>query len=179
MLLSDVELQEKLQSIRALLLDCDGVLSDGHLLYSENGPTGLRFFAQDGLGLAVLARTGVRIGIISGRSTDIAEARHKELGVEFFVGKCRNKSKAIREILEAENISPEEVIFVGDDLADLGAFQAVGVRIAVQNAVPELKERAHYITKAAGGYGAVREVTELVLRAQNRWEEILLALERA
>ena len=161
---------EILKEVRALYLDCDGVLTDGALYYDQAGNRTLRFDAHDGLGLALLCRSNIQVAVISGRPTDIAETRYRELGVKCFYGKVHDKHRVALEICEALGVSPEHCAYVGDDLPDLGAFAAVGYRIAVANAAPELKEEADWVTTAEGGHGAVREVCEAILKAQNAWE---------
>lgn len=162
-----------LKSLEGLFLDCDGVLTPGDLIYDENGTRLLRFHAKDGLALALLCRTDVPVTILSGRATDIAEHRFRELGVARFIGKCHDKGKALAEVCEELGIRREACAFVGDDLPDLAAFERCGLRIAVADAAAEVRAAADWVTKAAGGRGAVREVCEAILKARGEWAAVV------
>jgi len=165
-----------LRGLQGLFLDCDGVLTDGRLPYSEEGRRTLNFHARDGFGLAMLARTEVKIAVISGRGADIAEKRHRELGVEHFIGRSHNKFKAVGELCDELAIDPRRVAFVGDDLPDLRAFAACGLKIAVADAAPEVVEAADWLLQTPGGGGAVREVCETLLKARGDWQKTLARL---
>lgn len=167
---------ERWAAVEGLILDCDGVLTNGEIYYDEHGVRSLAFFSRDGLGLAMLCRSGVKVGIISGRPADIAERRHAELGVDTFVGRCRNKAKAVRECAQGWGISPEACAFVGDDLLDLSGFAACGLAIAVADAAQEVRDAAQVVTAAPGGRGAVREVCEAILRAKGQWDRLITTL---
>ncbi len=159
----------RLRQLAGLVLDCDGVLSDGGLYFDAAGGRQLRFNARDGFALALLSRAGLPIGVLSGRPADIAEARHAQLGMGPFVGGCHDKAVGLKEICAAWGCAPEAVAFVGDDLPDLPAFSAAGLCIAVGDAAPEVRTAAHWITRAHGGHGAVREVCEAIARARGDW----------
>ena len=161
------------RKVEALILDCDGVLTNGEITYDEQGKRSLNFYARDGLGLALLRRSGVEVAVLSGRPVDIAELRHRELGVTHFVGPCSNKSKAIVELAESLDVALDACAFVGDDLADLGAMKRCGLAIAVADATAEVRRAAHWVTLAPGGRGAVREVCEGLLRARGEWRAIV------
>lgn len=173
---NDVKLLQSLSSIKALVLDCDGVLTSGDILYDAQGRRLLSFFARDGLGLALLCRAGIEVGVLSGRPTDIAQQRHEELGVRHFIGRCHHKGEGLVEMSKTMGVSPEQCAFLGDDLADLSAFARCGVAIAVQDAAPEVLSAADWVTQAPGGRGAVREVCEAILKAQGHWEQLLSQL---
>ncbi|MGI8786449.1 MAG: KdsC family phosphatase [Pyrinomonadaceae bacterium] len=160
------EIIERARKIKLLLMDCDGVLTDGRLYFTENGETIKVFHVRDGQGLVAWHEAGFRAGIISGRNSKIVETRAKELGVEFVRQSAGNKIEAFEEILAAANVSAEETAFVGDDVADVSLMRRVGLAIAVADAVKETKEAAHFITENKGGRGAVREITDLFLRAK-------------
>lgn len=168
-----------LANIEALFLDCDGVLTNGEITYDENGLRSLSFYSRDGLGLAVLARAGVHIAVVSGRPTDVAEQRHRELGVSHFIGSCHDKAAAVRDLCSELDVDPSACAFVGDDIVDLAGFAAAGIGIAVADAAPEVREAADWVTSAPGGRGAVREVCEAILRGRGVWEKILGKLGRA
>lgn len=153
------------------------MLTPGDLLYDETGRRLLRFNGRDGLGLALLCRTEVKVAILSGRPTDIAEARHRELGVRYFVSNAPDKHKAVLSLCHTMDIPPDRCAFMGDDLPDLGGFRACGLGIAVKDAALELKRAADWVTRQHGGKGAVREVCEAILRARGDWQVWLRILE--
>lgn len=162
----------KLEGIRGLLLDSDGVLTGSELYFDVLGQQLWRFHARDGAGLAMLCRSGIKVGVISGRPIDAVARRHRELGLDFFRGSCRDKAAGVDAACAHWQISPDRCAFVGDDWVDLAAFSRVRIKIAVADAAPEVRHAADGITQAAGGRGAVREVCEALL-AQNgglsRW----------
>lgn len=166
-------LRVKLQSIQAMVFDCDGVLTPGDLIYDETGKRSLRFHARDGVGLAIASRMGIKLGIISGRATDIAEARFRELGVTHFVGRCKNKADALHTMCRDLSVDPANTAFVGDDLPDLAAFRVAGLGVAVADATHEVRAAAHMVLRTPGGRGAARELCEAVLKAKGLWEKIL------
>ena len=154
-----------LQRISAIVFDCDGVLTPGDLFFDANGPCFLRFNAKDGYGVGLAARRGIKIGVLSGRPTDIVEKRYRELGVQVFVGSCRDKKAGMLEVCRALGVEPSATAYVGDDLPDLGAFAVAGLKVAVADAVLEVRQAADWVTVAAGGCGAAREVCDAVVRA--------------
>lgn len=162
-----------LRNIEALIMDCDGVLTNGEIFYCQDGKRTLGFYAQDGMGIAALCRSGVKVAVLSGRSVDLAELRHRELGVKHFMGDCRDKSEGARLLAQAMGVSLAACAMVGDDLADLPAFRVCGYRIAVANAVEEVRAAAHWVTTRTGGRGAVREVAEAILKARGAWAAIV------
>jgi 3-deoxy-D-manno-octulosonate 8-phosphate phosphatase (KDO 8-P phosphatase) len=165
---------EKLLPIRLLAMDVDGVLTDGSLIWAH-GPGGepslelKRFDVRDGLGIAVAGCIGLEIAWITGRRSTVVEARARELGVSELHQAARSKRQAMEAMLARRNLAPGAVAYIGDDLNDLPAFAVAGVRIAVADAAPELAVAADWITHRPGGAGAVREVIETLLRAQQRW----------
>lgn len=161
------------RKIKLLLMDCDGVLTDGRLYFSECGEELKVFHVRDGQGLVSWHESGFRSGIISGRNSKIVETRARELGVEFVRQSAHQKLEAFEEILAEANVSTEETAFIGDDVADVPLLLRVGLAIAVADAVPETKQVAHLITKQNGGFGAVREVTDLILQAQGKWQDLM------
>lgn len=159
--------------IRLLLMDCDGVLTDGRIVLLPEIEDVKFFHAVDGHGMKMAARSGLKTGIITTRESKVLGRRAREMHVTYLFQRAENKLKAFEEILAIEKLSPGEVAFVGDDLPDLAVLRRVGLPVAVSHAVAEVKSAAKYVTKAAGGCGAVREVVELILRAQGKWEEIV------
>ena len=148
-------------------MDCDGVLTDGRLFFTENGEHLKVFHVRDGQGLAMWHRAGFRSGIISGRDAKlILEKRANELGMHYVKSGSIDKAKDFEDILKDESLSPEEVAFVGDDIGDICLMKKVGFPVAVADAVAEVKIHSVYKTKVNGGLGAIREVTELLLKAK-------------
>jgi 3-deoxy-D-manno-octulosonate 8-phosphate phosphatase (KDO 8-P phosphatase) len=164
--------------IELLLMDVDGVLTDGRILLvpMPDGTAGeaKAFNTKDGAALAIAREAGLRTGFITGRSSPALTRRAEELKVDFFYhGLSRSKISAIEEIYTQTKLSPDKVCYVGDDFPDLSILARVGFPVAVADASPEVVVRAAYVTRAAGGHGAIREVVELILRAQNKWDAAL------
>jgi len=173
--LSDIT--ELASKIRLLLMDVDGVLTDGKL-YNVPGPDGAMvetkgFDSQDGIALQWLARLGIGAGLISGRLSPATEERARQCKFRYVYQGHTEKIPIIQEILADAGLMPDEVAYIGDDFTDVVVMRRVGLAVATANARPEVKAIAHYVTAAAGGQGAVREVIEIVLKAQGRWSEIL------
>jgi 3-deoxy-D-manno-octulosonate 8-phosphate phosphatase (KDO 8-P phosphatase) len=163
--------------IRLVLMDVDGVLTDGKL-YNVPGPDGKMvetkgFDSQDGISLQWLARLGIPAGLISGRVSPATDERARQCKFKYVYQGHTEKIPIIEEILADAGVNPAEVAYIGDDLTDVVVMRRVGLSVATANARPEVKGIAHYVTSVPGGQGAVREVIELLLRAQGRWEEIL------
>lgn len=165
--------QERAARIKLLLMDCDGVLTDGRIWILENGEDQKAFHTRDGLGIDLLHRAGLKSGIISGRTSSALERRAQSLGVSYLWQGRDDKRQAFADTLAQAQVSNEEVAFVGDDLTDLPLMGQSGLAIAVADAVAEVRERAHYVTQANGGRGAVREAIELILKAQGRWDDLI------
>jgi 3-deoxy-D-manno-octulosonate 8-phosphate phosphatase (KDO 8-P phosphatase) len=159
--------------VKLLALDVDGVLTDGGLTFDENGQLLQTFHVRDGFALVAARRAGLVIAWISGRASRVAEQRFKELDLHHCILACADKSQALSELQNQYGFAPENCCFVGDDLPDLPAFARSGVRVAVADAVEEVKSRADYVTQANGGRGAVREVIELILSAQGHWDALM------
>ncbi len=159
--------------IKLLLMDCDGVLTDGRLWLTEDYDEQKAFHARDGQGISLMHRAGLRTGIISGRKSSAVERRAHDLKMAFVHQFAKDKVKALDEIISDAAVPVEECAFVGDDLADIPPMRRVGLAFAVADAVEETKQAAHYVTKMKGGRGAVREACELILKAQGRWEELM------
>lgn len=168
---------ELARSIRLVLLDVDGVFTDGKLYYAA-GPDGSMvetkaFDSQDGIGIRLAHHGGLQTGIISGRNSPAVQDRARDLGITHIYQGVLKKIPAYEEIRSKAGVEPREVAFVGDDLTDLAVMRLIGLPIAVQNARPEVKEFAAYTTISQGGSGAVREVIEFLLKAQGKWEEVV------
>jgi len=166
-------LLRKAKKIRLLLLDVDGILTDGRILYNEKGQEIKWFHVQDGQGIRWLLREGIEVGFLSGRSSRAVEMRAEELGVSFLFQGIKDKTKIFEKLLQKTKLDPEQVSFMGDDFMDLPLLKKVGLSISVSNGHPLVQKKVDYVTRAAGGLGAVREVSELIFRAQGKWESIL------
>lgn len=159
--------------IKLLLMDCDGVLTDGRLWLLENGDEHKSFHTHDGLGLALFHRAGLKSGIISGRTSTAVERRARELGVEFVHQGDPDKLEAFEQVLRQAGVDENEVAFIGDDLPDIPLMKRSELAVAVADAVDETRLAAHYVTRAEGGRGAVREVVEIILKSQGRWNDLV------
>jgi 3-deoxy-D-manno-octulosonate 8-phosphate phosphatase (KDO 8-P phosphatase) len=171
-------LHERLAGIRLLAMDVDGVLTDGTIIWSAAAQEGevmesKAFSVKDGLGLSLARTAGLAVVWITGRTSRVVERRAAELGVTELHQWARNKAGVLGEIRCRLALPASALLFIGDDLNDIPAFRAAGVRVAVADAAPEVRALADWVTGANGGKGAVREVVETVLRAQDRWEEVL------
>jgi 3-deoxy-D-manno-octulosonate 8-phosphate phosphatase (KDO 8-P phosphatase) len=153
-------------------MDCDGVLTDGRI-WIVDGDDQKTFNTRDGLGLELLHRAGLSSGIISGRESSAVQQRAEALGVLFIYQAVENKVAAFEHILAKAAIEPSEVAYIGDDLNDIPLLRRSELAVAVANATEETKPHAHYVTRAAGGDGAVRETIELILKAQKRWDDLV------
>jgi 3-deoxy-D-manno-octulosonate 8-phosphate phosphatase (KDO 8-P phosphatase) len=167
-------LHSRLANIKLFLCDVDGVLTDGSI-YIGGSQEVKRYNIQDGLGLVLLRRAGIKCGWVSSRPSPATTLRARELKITFLVQQKDRLSKAaaIEKILAREKLSWDEVCYMGDDIVDLGPLRKAGIGIAVANAVAEAKAAADFVTRAAGGGGAVREVIEMILQAQGKWDGIV------
>ena len=164
---------EKAKKVRLLILDVDGVLTDGEIIYSDKGGESKSFNVKDGLGIKMLIQGGIKVAIISGRKSRAVEYRAKDLGIQEVYQGIKDKVAVFDEILKRHKINPEEIGFMGDDLIDLPLLYRVGFAIGVSDAVKEVKKAVDYVTRLPGGKGAVREVCELLLTSQKKWRRCL------
>lgn len=156
------------RKVKLLLMDCDGVLTDGRLYFTEKGEEMKVFHVRDGQGLASWHKAGFRSGIITGRNAEkIIHVRAAEIGIHYIKARSQKKTKDFENILLDAKVSPDEVAYIGDDIGDICLMKKVGFPIAVYDAVSEIFPYIIYKTDKPGGYGAVREVTDLLLRAKN------------
>lgn len=167
------EIERRAARIRLLLMDCDGVLTDGRITLIGDGDEEKSFHTRDGHGLVLLHRAGLRSGIISGRTSTLVERRARELGMAFVKQGTWDKIKEFEEVLREAEVDESEVAFIGDDVTDIPLMQRSEFAVAVSDAVEETRRAAHYVTTLAGGSGAVREVCELILKAQGHWEDLM------
>ncbi len=176
----DTEVNRKFAGCKLLAMDVDGVLTDGGITILSSGVEARTFNVQDGLGLVLLKLIGVQTAWVSGRSSEVVKQRSEELKIDFLLQKVKHKAEAILELCVAHSISPDQVVFIGDDWNDLPAFSVCGVSIAVANASRDVRRRADFTTTEIGGQGAVREVIDLLLdlkRSPGREEVIEMYLE--
>ena len=175
---SNQKILSRAKSIRLLLLDVDGVLTDGRLYFGNNGEELKAFNTQDGLGIRLLQRSGIEVGIITGRSSALVARRAEELGIKLVIQGREDKLAALEEVLrddkENHSYKMQEIAFLGDDLPDLAVISRVGLGVAVADAHNFVAKHSHWQTSEKGGCGAVRELAELILQAQNTLDSILL-----
>ncbi len=169
----DQALCRRLAAVRLLALDVDGVLTDGRLFFTAQGDEAKAFNIQDGLGIKLLRRAGVEVALITGRTSPLTARRAADLQLTYLVQGREDKKEALAELLQTLGLQFSEVAYVGDDLPDLGAIESVGVGITVANAHWAVRERAHHVTRHAGGDGAVREVCDLILHARGQLDAVI------
>ncbi len=162
-----------LKRIKMLISDVDGVLTDGRITMDERGRELVSFDVQDGSGLKYLARSAIRIVFLSGRVSQAVKFRARNLEIkEIYLG-IKKKLPVLKKLMRKYKLKASEICYIGDDLLDLPLMRRVGYPVAVRNARPEVKKCSRYITRALGGHGAIREVIEKILKAQNKWNAIL------
>lgn len=170
---SSAELDRRLARVQLLLLDVDGVLTDGGVAWNNQGIESKTFHIRDGLGLKLWQRTGCRAGIVTGRASHVVQIRATELGIGIVRQGVEDKLATTEAILRETGVSWEETAFIGDDLPDLAVITKCGVGVAVADACAELRAAASLVTQLPGGKGAVREVIERLLRARGSWDSIV------
>jgi 3-deoxy-D-manno-octulosonate 8-phosphate phosphatase (KDO 8-P phosphatase) len=161
-----------LAKIKLLLLDVDGVMTDGRIIYDSDGGETKAFDVKDGHGLKLLQRAGIRVGIITGRQSPIVARRATELGIELVYQGIKDKSVPFNEIMQTLALDPEEIAYIGDDIVDLPVMRKVGFSVTVADAVDDVKPFADMVTKRSGGRGAVREVCDFILKESGRWPTV-------
>jgi 3-deoxy-D-manno-octulosonate 8-phosphate phosphatase (KDO 8-P phosphatase) len=166
-------MQNRLTPIRLLLLDVDGVLSDGRIVYDAHGTEIKTFDVKDGHGIKMLQKAGIEVGIISGRSSKVVNVRAKELGIEILYQGIADKDIPYAEILQQRGLRNEEIAYIGDDVVDLPILRRVGFAVATADAVDDIRPYVHYVTNRCGGRGAVREVCDLILKARGDWQAVM------
>jgi 3-deoxy-D-manno-octulosonate 8-phosphate phosphatase (KDO 8-P phosphatase) len=164
---------ERAARVKVMIFDVDGVLTDGSLTYGADGEVTKTFNVLDGLGIQLLNKTGVATAIISARNSPIVVRRAADLGITHVFQGMHDKRIAFARLLEATGATPEQCGYIGDDVIDLPLLLKVGFAVTVPSGHPEVQHRAHYVTRAAGGRGAVREVCDMVMRAQGTYEQAL------
>jgi 3-deoxy-D-manno-octulosonate 8-phosphate phosphatase (KDO 8-P phosphatase) len=163
---------ERLGKIRLLLLDVDGVMTDGRIIYDNHGVETKAFDVKDGHGLKLLQRAGLKVGIITGRESEVVRFRARELGIDVLHQGAKSKLEPYLETIGELGLRDEEVGYMGDDIVDLPVLRRVGFAATVADAVEEVKPFVHYVATRRGGRGAVREVCDLILKTTGRWPEV-------
>jgi 3-deoxy-D-manno-octulosonate 8-phosphate phosphatase (KDO 8-P phosphatase) len=166
-------LKRRLRRIRCLLMDVDGVLTDGKLHFTSDGKEFKTFDVQDGHSIGMAQRAGLIVGFVSGRPSKATTQRAADLRVKIVLQKPTNKMDMVEKVKQAHGLANDEIAFIGDDLVDLPVLRRVGLAVSVPNAVDEAKHMAHYITRRHGGDGAVREVIEMILKTQGSWKSVV------
>jgi len=168
----DEATKNKIRKIRLLMLDVDGVLTDGRIIMNDAGQESKNFDVKDGHGLKMIMRYGIDVILLTGRSSSVVTHRANDLGIrEVFQG-ILNKKDFFRQFVQERGLNPEEIGYIGDDFVDIPLLKRIGFSVAVKDAVDEVKNIVDYVTDNPGGRGAVREVCDLILRVQGKWEEV-------
>ena len=163
-------LQKAAKRVRLLILDVDGVLTDGRIVLDNEGNEFKSFHVRDGHGIKMLVKAGIHVAIITGRYSKVVERRAQELGIADVFQRCYAKTAALEHLMEKYGLSEEEVAYMGDDVVDVPVLKRVGMPVAVSDATDEAKDYAAVITKNRGGGGAVREICDFLLKAKGLWE---------
>jgi len=165
-------LSEKLSRVTLLVLDVDGVLTDGKIIIDDLGNESKNFNVRDGHGLKLLMRSGVDVILLTGRMSEVVKHRANELGIKGVYQGIRDKAKVLKEILAEKELHGQSVAYVGDDIVDIPVFKMVGFSAAVADALDYVKAKADYVTAQKGGNGAVREICEMILVAGGKWDDV-------
>ena len=171
--MKDEALARRCRALRLLLTDVDGVLTDGTVLFLPDGGEAKAFHIRDGLGVVLARRAGLKVGLLSGRRSDVTEQRARELGIALVRQGVSDKGAGFREILKEEGLAPHEVAYMGDDVNDLPVISEVGLSACPADAPLEVKAQAFMVTDARGGQGCLREFLEAILRARGDWERLV------
>jgi len=166
------DILERARRVKVVILDIDGVMTDGRIIYSIYGDE-LKFFdVQDGFGITLLHRAGIKTVIITAKKSKIVKLRARDLKISRVYQGFVHKLVPLNKILKAFKVSTDEICFIGDDLIDLPVLKRAGFSVSVPNAMEEVRGHAHYITSKTGGRGAVREICDIILKSQGKWEEV-------
>lgn len=167
------DILDKAKAIKLVIFDVDGVLTDGSLFLGDGGEEYKAFNSRDGHGMKMLQSTGIKIGIITGRTSEVVEHRMRSLGIEHVYQGKLDKLPAFEELCQQTGLGPEQIAYVGDDVVDLPILVRVGLAIGVQDAHPLVKQHSHWLSPSNGGRGAARDVCELILHAQGHLDDML------
>lgn len=164
--------EQRLKPIKLLILDVDGVMTDGRIIYDANGVESKFFNVKDGHGIKMLQRSGVQVGIISGRESMVVTNRAAELGITIVYQRALDKLGPYEEVLKTTGLQDHEVAYMGDDILDVPVMRRVGFAAAPADAVADVLPHVHFVTRNRGGWGAVREVCDFLLKVQGTWDEV-------
>jgi len=165
-------IKDKLKKIKLLIMDVDGVMTDGRIIMDDEGREIKNFNVRDGHGLKLIQRYGIKVAILTGRQSKVVEHRAKDLEIKDVYQKVYNKKDVFDKILKKHKLSANDAAFIGDDIVDIPVLRRVGFSVAVADAADVVKKSVDYVTKNRGGHGAIREVCEMILQAQDKWREI-------
>jgi YrbI family 3-deoxy-D-manno-octulosonate 8-phosphate phosphatase len=168
-----MKLDQRCRLIELILSDVDGVLTDGGIVFDNQGIETKHFHIRDGMGIKLWQRAGYKFGLVTGRSSHIVNIRAAELGIDLVRQAAEEKLPAVETIARQSGLNLSQICYIGDDLPDLPAMKAVGLSIAVADAASEVRDAAHYTTTLGGGHGAVREAIETILKHQGRWSDLV------
>lgn len=173
----ETKLDERIRTVaskvKLLILDVDGVLTDGRIILDNEGNEFKAFHVRDGHGIKLLVRNGVAVAIITGRKSRVVQRRAEELGIKDVYQKCFDKVVAYNDLKSKHGLADEEICYVGDDIVDIPVMRRVGFPVAVSDAAPEISAYALMVTSCGGGRGAVREVAEVILKAKGLWKKVI------
>ena len=170
-------LETKIRRVQCLIMDVDGVLTDGRVIIDDLGNESKHFNVRDGHGIKLLLRTGIAVMLLTGRTSRVVEHRARELGIEEVHQGAKNKVEVLDAIMKHRNLEREEIAYIGDDIVDVPVFHRVGFSVAVADACEDAVQHADYVTRHKGGKGAVREVCELILKVKEQWNEVVTRYE--
>ncbi|MFQ5952965.1 MAG: KdsC family phosphatase [Candidatus Omnitrophota bacterium] len=166
------EIIERAKKIKLLILDVDGVLTDGRIIYGDHGDELKNFDVNDGLGVIFVKRAGIKCVILTAKASEVVTKRAKVLKIDKVYHNFHYKIEALKKILKKFNVENEEICFIGDDIIDIPVLKRVGLAVCPPNAMDEVKPFVHFVTEKVGGRGAVREVCDFLLKAQGKWDAI-------
>ena len=168
----DKDIIRRAERIKLLLLDVDGVLTDGSLIYTDKGYQIKQFNVNDGLGISLARKAGIKCAVLTAKKTEVVRLRCEDLSIDKVYQDVHYKIEVLQDILGTFSVSEENICFMGDDLIDIPLLRRAGLAVCPPNAVSEAAQFAHFLTQERGGSGAVREVTDLLVRSQGKWEEV-------
>ena len=169
------EFADKIRAVKLVVFDVDGVLTDGRIIFSNSGEETKLFDVKDGHGIKLLMRSGIDVAIITARESEVVRRRARDLGITHVFQGMKDKKMALEELVKASGVTPDAMAYMGDDIIDLPVLKRVAFSAAVADAVSEVIERVDFVAKRPGGRGAARELAELILKVQGKWDEVMKA----
>lgn len=169
------ELASRIRAVKLVVFDVDGVLTDGRIIFSNSGEETKLFDVKDGHGIKLLMRSGIDVAIITARESEVVRRRARDLGITHVFQGMKDKKMALEELVKASGVAPDAMAYMGDDIIDLPVLKRVAFSAAVADAVSEVIERVDFVAKRPGGRGAARELAELILKVQGKWDEVMKA----